>query len=233
MEPKIRLAILDDHPAIIDGYLYRLNKEIDIEVVATGFYGDELEPMLEQHTVDMLLLDIHVATSCENPNPYPILFVIPRLLQQYPRLAILVISMHAQRTMIRAVMEAGSSGYVLKDDVTSIQQLASVVRTVAGGGIHLSGRAYELLKKRPADDLEGLSARQVEALSLCAAYPDASTAELAQKMNITSSTLRNLLSGAYLKLDVRTRAAALAKARQMGLDLGGPSAANPQVYGGS
>lgn len=52
---------------------------------------------------------------------------------------------------------------------------------------------------------------------MCAAFPDASTAELCQMMNIANSTLRNLLSGAYLKLNVRSKAAAIARARQMGL----------------
>jgi DNA-binding CsgD family transcriptional regulator len=62
-----------------------------------------------------------------------------------------------------------------------------------------------------------LSNRQTEALSLCAAYPEADTSCLAQQMGVANSTIRNLLSGAYLKLNVRNRAAAVAKARQMGL----------------
>ena len=57
----------------------------------------------------------------------------------------------------------------------------------------------------------------MEALSLCAAFPDISTSELATELFIANSTARNLLSGAYLKLDVRTRTAAIAKARQLGL----------------
>jgi ATP/maltotriose-dependent transcriptional regulator MalT len=57
----------------------------------------------------------------------------------------------------------------------------------------------------------------LEALSLSAAYPDSSTAELARKMLVSNSTVRNLLSGAYIKLDVHNRSAAIAKARQLGL----------------
>lgn len=218
MEKKIRVAILDDHPSIIDGYTLRLSKEADIEIVASAYYGEDLEPMLAQHAVDVLLLDIHVATSKDNANPYPILYMIPRLLQLHPKLEILVISMHTQRTMIRAVMDCGASGYIIKDDQASIHDLGAVVRMVAKGGIYLSARAQELYMKRLTGELsEGLSARQIEALSLCAAYPDDSTAELAQKMHIASSTLRNLLSGAYLKLNVSTRAAAIAEARKLGI----------------
>jgi hypothetical protein len=57
----------------------------------------------------------------------------------------------------------------------------------------------------------------LEALSLCAAYPDAETDFLAQKLGVTGSTLRNLLSGTYFRLGVRTRAAAIAKAHQLGI----------------
>ena len=61
------------------------------------------------------------------------------------------------------------------------------------------------------------SARQLEALSLCAAYPEATTAELADRLGVAHSTLRNLLSGAYLRLNVRSRTAAVAKAQRLGL----------------
>jgi len=62
-----------------------------------------------------------------------------------------------------------------------------------------------------------LTARQLQALSLCAAYPDATTGELADMLGVAHSTLRNLLSEAYLRLDVRNRTAAIEQARKMGL----------------
>lgn len=218
MPTPIRLAILDDHQGIIDGYLYRLANEHDIKVVETILYGEALEPLLARHCVDVLLLDVHVPTGIDNPNPYPILHLIPKLLQAYPDLAILVITMHNQRTLIQAVMDAGASGYVLKDDRNAICKLATVIRLVADGGVYMSQSIYQTLRKGPKDELDQpLGVRQLEALSLCAAYPDASTAELARKMSIANSTLRNLLSGAYIKLGVRTRAAAISVALQKGL----------------
>jgi DNA-binding CsgD family transcriptional regulator len=62
-----------------------------------------------------------------------------------------------------------------------------------------------------------LSIRQLQALSLCAAYPDALTTDLSKEMAIANSTFRNLLSGAYIKLNVHTRAAAIAKAQSLGI----------------
>lgn len=217
MNKKIRVTILDDHQNIIDGYMYRLGQNPQIEVAATINFGGELEAAIAEHPTDVLLLDVNVPTSAKNQNPYPILHVIPKLLQTYAGLNILVISMYAERGLIRAVMEAGASGYVLKDDQTTAQDLGSVVISIAGGGIYFSQKAHQLYLSHLSKEHELLTVRQSEALSLCAAYPNSSTSDLAKMMSVSHSTARNILSAAYLKLDVNTRSAAIARAQQLGL----------------
>ena len=218
MKNKISVTILDDHQSIVDGYLFRLSKFPQIEIVDTLGYGEDLEGALKKQVPDVLILDVNVSVSAENSNNYPIFHVIPDLLQRYPDLAILVISMHNDRSIIRAVMEGGASGYILKDDQKTIQELGSVILSIVGGGIYLSEKVRNLyIKNRSAASEEPLTGRQMEALSLCAAYPDHTTERLAQTMNVANSTVRNLLSGAYLRLGVNSRAAAIAKARQLGL----------------
>lgn len=218
MDKKIRVTILDDHQSIVDGYLYRLGNVSQIEVVATIAYGDELETTLAVTPTDVLILDVGVPTGPANSNPYPILFVIPKLLQLYPELNVLVISMHAEMGLIKGVMEAGASGYILKDDRATVQELGNVVLSVAGGGVYFSQKAHRLYaRSQSSENDELLSTRQLEALSLCAAYPNETTAQLAQRISVANSTIRNLLSGAYVKLNVHTRSAAIAKARQLGL----------------
>src|SRR5436190_14369237 len=98
---KIKVAILDDHPITIDGYLYRLMQAPDVEVVATARFASELDPLLGKQHVDVLFLDVNVPTDPDNPNPYPILHVIPKLLQTYSDLAVLVISMLTERALIQ------------------------------------------------------------------------------------------------------------------------------------
>jgi DNA-binding NarL/FixJ family response regulator len=216
MSPKIRVAILDDHQSIIDGYTLRLSSSPEIEVVASATYGEELQPMLARHSVDVLLMDIGVPESRDNPNPYPILTVLPRLLQSYPNLTVIIISVYNQGTLIRAVVEAGASGYILKEDNAAIQNLSAIVRSVSHGGVYFSQQANQkLLKGLSKEPL--LTPRQLQALSFCAAYPDATTAELAKKMNVANSTMRNLLSKAYVRLGVNNRSAAVLKARTLGL----------------
>ncbi len=218
MSNKIKVAILEDHQSIIDGYIYRLKESKEIEVAWTTTFGEELEPMLESQPVDVLIMDVNVPSRPDNPNPFPILHVARRIVQNYPNLNILVISMLTQQTLIQALVELGVSGYIFKQDGESIRQLSGIVTMIGNSGIYFSQEAYDKLRFDKTSRLSAtLTARQLEALSLCAAYPDDSTAEIAARMKVAGSTLRNLLSGAYLRLDVRTRGAAIARLQQLGL----------------
>ncbi len=215
MSSHIRIAILEDHQSIVDGYRYRLSADPCIRVVATGACWEEFEPMLASNPIDVLILDLNVPTSAENRAPFPALYLIPHLLQQYPQLHILVISMYQQPSLIEALLKAGISGYIFKDDGASIQQLAKVVGVISGGGIYFSPGAYhDLWHSLPR---YSLTPRQLEVLSLCAAYPNSTTDSIAKRLGVTGPTVRNLLSGVYLRLGVQTRAAAIAAAYKMGV----------------
>jgi DNA-binding NarL/FixJ family response regulator len=215
---KVRVAILDDHQSIIDGYIYRLSSTPNIEVVATANFGEELEAVLEKNPTDVLLLDLSVRTSPENPNPFPILFLVPKLLQKYPNLSVLIISMFSEPGLMRSIIEAGASGYILKEDLSAFRELGNVVLSVAHGGIYFSKKAHSFYMQADASNgAHLLTPRQMEVVSLCAAYPDASTADLAEMMTVSNSTVRNLLSSMYIRLGVHSRTAAVEKAREMGI----------------
>lgn len=217
MSQTIRVAILEDHPAIVDGYAFRLQGETDIQLVATIDVGEDLPKALEaQAPVHVLILDVGVPTSASNGSPYPILYLLPQFLQRYPDLRILVISMHTEQVMIKALIDAGASGYVFKDDREALQKFPSVIRSIASGGMYFSRAAHKIVM-RQASQRQMLSARQMEVLSLCAAYPEKTTAEIADILTLAHATVRNTLSVLYARLGVRGRTAATAKAREMGL----------------
>ncbi len=69
MPEKIRVAILDDHQSIIDGYLYRLSKIPQIAVIATGRTSQDLEPMFAEQTPHVLLMDVKVPVSANVLTP--------------------------------------------------------------------------------------------------------------------------------------------------------------------
>jgi DNA-binding NarL/FixJ family response regulator len=214
----VRVVILDDHQSIIDGYLYRLGQfQQQIEVVGATRNGAELEEVLAAQPADVLILDVNVDTASDDHHPYPILHIIPKFLQTFPEASILVISMVAERALISAVMEAGARGYILKDENEAIQDLGSIVLSIARGDNYVSPKVQALLENHPRKSQIVLTVRQSEALSLCAAHPDWSRTKLADAMSITPSSARNLLAGAYYRLGVNTLAAAVDKARALGL----------------
>lgn len=215
---KVRVAILDDHQSIIDGYTYRLNNTPGVELVATALYGNELHAMLRDHIVEVLIIDLSVQTSPRDQSPYPVLRVIPQLLQEHPDLKVLVVSMHAGPGLMRTIMETGVSGYITKDDHEALKNLGRIVLASADGDIYFSQEAYRLYRQyENIRSGELLTPRQVEAISVCALHPDLSTAELAEILAVSNSTARNLLSSAYLRLGVHSRVAAIEKARELGL----------------
>src|SRR5687768_715291 len=164
MENKISVTILDDHQSIVDGYVFRLSKFPQIEIINTLEYGEELEGALKKHAPDVLILDVNVKVSEENSNNYPIFHVIPDLLQRYPDLAIRLISMHKDRSIIRGVVEGGARRYILKDAQRTISEWGSVILSIVGGGIYLSRKVRELyIKNRRAASEEPLTGRQMEA----------------------------------------------------------------------
>jgi DNA-binding NarL/FixJ family response regulator len=219
MSSKIRVAILEDQQIAVDCYSFRLQNAPEFEIVGIATAYSDWEPLLAACPADIALMDVRVPTAPDKPDPYPILRVMPKLVQAYPEMAFLVISAYPEPTLIQGVMEAGANGYILKDDNVLLRNLKSILAFVAAnGGIYLSPQAQQLLLQRQAAGVAlSLTPRQVEALSLCSAYPECSMKELTSHMNVASSTFRNLLSQAYLRLDVKSREAAVLKAQQLGL----------------
>lgn len=216
MGKTIRVAILEDHQGVIDGYRYRLLQEHGFAIVAVATYGNQLMPMLQQHPADVLLLDIGVPISEGNITPFPALSLIVELRDRYPNLKIIVISMYDERTLIQSTLKAGVSGYILKGDHATIQDLGKTIRSIMSGGSYLSEQAADKLLRK-TEPLVSLSPRQLQILSLCAADPNLTKAEIANRLHLADSTVRNLLTSAYQRLGARNLAAAIAVAHAQGI----------------
>jgi DNA-binding NarL/FixJ family response regulator len=212
----IRIAILEDHPFIVSGYTHQLANHPEIEIVAALEYSNQIDPLLAEKTVDVLLLDLQVPVSPDNSNPYPVFYMVEHLLEIYPDLYILVITMHAERYMIRKLLELGVSGYILKNDRTAHNDLAQIIRSVATGNIYISNQAQQQLYRRDKSQPK-LTTRQAMVLSLFAAHPNWSRRQMAEYLSVTSSTVRNTLHMIYVALGVNTLAGAIARAREQGL----------------
>ncbi len=216
MPDKIIVGILDDHPAVIAGYEAQLKELKHVQVKWTAGFYNQVRQHLEKYPTDVLILDASVDISPEEPNTFPILHEIPKLLEDYPDMAILVISMHNRPAFIKAIRRTGASGYILKDDVEANEQLADILVAVANGEIYYSPKAEKLIVE-PSESAANLTRRQVEILSYCASSPNLTTSELAERLNLAPSTMRNHLSEIYFRLKVRKMASAIAKAKHLGL----------------
>ncbi len=216
MKKIINVGILDDHSAVISGYKFQLQNHADINIVWEAEFAEALETSLSTHHTDLVILDASVPISKDNPTVYSIQHTITSLLEKYPELIILVISMHDRRAFIDHVMKAGASGYILKDDKESHNNLDNIIRDLFAGNIFFSSSIINLLSKKEFSSPH-LSKRMTEALLIKASYPNFNTQELASTMKIAPSTVRNLLSSSYRRLGVNNVTAAITKARALGL----------------
>jgi two-component system, NarL family, nitrate/nitrite response regulator NarL len=143
MSEIIRLGIIDSHQAVIDNYLSRLANDPDIKVVFQLMFGESLEFILQEQAVDVLILDVSVPTNPSNDTYYPIINLIPHLVEKYPHLSILVISMYNQFSLVSLLIEAGVKGYILKDDRSAIADLPAIIRKVHKGKTYFSSKILE------------------------------------------------------------------------------------------
>ncbi len=216
----INVAILEDHQSIIDGYLYRLQGAPGIHVAATAKYGEELGAMLKQHhPIHVLIVDIQVPVSPKRQDVYyPVIKAIPGLLEKYPSMYILAITMHTQMVFVEELIEASVNGIIYKDETESIEKLAKIVEKIANGDFYFSEMASQKIKEiQKYNSKPILSARQREVLNLCAKDPDCTTKNIAEELGIKDSSVRTMLSLVYERLGVRNRTAAIEKARKLGL----------------
>lgn len=217
MISPIKVAILEDHQSIIDGYQLRLDDASGIKVVGTASNGEELNSMLlHQPVIDVLIMDITVPSSPFNETPIPILQYVPQILKGKPNLNILIISMHTQASLVKALADVGVSGYIFKHDSDSIRRLPAIIRSITSGQKYFKDNSHgEIHTENTSKQI--LTSRQLQVITFCATNPDLSTEQAAIELGIASSTIRNLLSESYERLNVHTKAAAIAKARMLGL----------------
>ena len=216
MPKMIRIGILDDHIATARGYKSKLEKNPSLSVVWIAGYYQEVEAYLKNYDTDLLILDIEVSNAPDATEPYPILHAIPSLLENYPEIKIVVISMHNRPVLIKAIKKAGASGYILKDDVQSYEKLDEILINITNyESIYFSPEARRMLTN--PEEIPSLTPRQNEILSLIASNPTMKTKDLAEQLFVSPSTIRNHLSDIYLVLEVNSRTSAILKAQQLGL----------------
>ena len=198
----IRLLLADDHALIRTALAALLELENDFEVVAQVGRGDQVVAAALAADPDVALLDI------EMPGMDG-LAAAAALRQEVPGCRMIILTAFGRPGYLRRAMEAGVSGFVVKD--APAEQLADAVRRV-----HAGHRVVDpaLAAATLADGVSPLTGRERDVL--VAARDGATVADIAGKLFLSEGTVRNYLSAAIAKIGVRNRVEAVRAADDRG-----------------
>ena len=199
---SIRLLVADDQAMVRGALAALLGLESDLEVVAEVGRGDEVVEAARRSRADVALLDV------EMPG-LDGLSATAKLRAELPMCRVLIVTTFGRPGYLRRAMEAGASGFVVKD--TPARQLADAVRRV-----HQGLRVVDpaLAAETLSSGTSPLTGRETEVLA--AARAGGTVADLARALNLSSGTVRNHLSAAIGKTGARTRAEAVRLAEENG-----------------
>ena len=200
----IKVIIADDHKIIRVGLRGLLEREKDIHVVGEAENAAEIFQILSNHSADVILMDIDLG----DVNGIQ---VTSQIKYEYPSIHVLGLTMHEEPDYIVKMLEAGASGYLLKN--AGREELLSAIHAVSKGDSYFSQKVSSTLMQlvtkqkisQPADsklvNQTPLSDRELEVLRLIA--QEFSNGEIAEKLFISIRTVdthrRNLLEKLQVK----------------------------------
>lgn len=198
----IRLLLAEDQGMMRGALALLLGLEEDIEVVAQVGAGDEIVPAALETRPDVALLDIELPGRSG-------LDAAADLRRQCPGCRVLILTTFGRPGHLRRAMEAGAAGFLVKDG--PVEELAAAVRRVLAGETVIDpALAAAALSAGP----NPLTPREVDVLN--AAVDGATVADIAAKVHLSESTVRNYLSSAIGKTGTRNRMEAVRAARRQG-----------------
>ncbi|MET8696229.1 response regulator [Streptomyces bauhiniae] len=199
---EIRLLLAEDQGMMRGALALLLGMEDDIEVVAQVAAGDAIVAAAVAHRPDVALLDIELPGLSG-------LDAAALLRERVPGCRVLILTTFGRPGYLRRAMEAGAAGFLVKDG--PVEELAQAVRRVlAGETVVDPALAAAALSAGP----NPLTARECEVLT--ASVDGATVADIAARLHLSESTVRNYLSSAIGKTGTRNRAEAVREARQRG-----------------
>lgn len=198
---RIRVLIVDDHSVVRMGLRVFLDLQPDIEVVGEAADGSEGVAMARRLEPDVILMDLLM------PNMDGIT-AIGRIKAERPETEIVTMTSFIEEDKVTAALEAGASGYVLKD--AEAEEVAAAVRAAFAGEVHLDPAVARLLaqrmrqRKSPEESLtEPLTDREKDVLGLLG--QGMSNKEIGSSLFITERTARTYVSNILGKLGLASR----------------------------
>ncbi len=197
----IRVLIADDHPIVRQGLRQILAETGDIEVIAEAAAGHEVMTCIRKHRLDVIVLDLSMPGSSG-------LDTLKQIKEEYPALAVLVLSVHPEDQYAVRALRAGASGYLTKNSAPN--DLVTAIRKLAAGGRFITPSLGEKLAEglqNPIDDRpihEVLSDREFEVFRLLAKAK--TVGEIAEKLFLSPKTVSTYRHRILEKTGLKTNA---------------------------
>ncbi len=196
----IRVVLVEDQAMVRGAFAGLLDLEPDIEVVEVAEDGEQGLEAVARHRPDIVITDI------EMPRMTGLELAVA--LEGDPEVRVVIVTTFARSGYLRRALDAGVSGYVLKD--SPVEYLADTLRRVAAGERVVAPE----LAMSAWDGRDPLTDREREVLrEVGEGRPNS---EIAERLHLAEGTVRNYLSSAIVKLGARNRTEAYSRAREMG-----------------
>jgi DNA-binding NarL/FixJ family response regulator len=204
---SVRVVVADDHPVVRSGLVALLGLEADLEVVGEADDGAQAVTLARELRPDLVLMDLRMPGTDGAE-------ATARIVAELPDVRVLVLTTYETDTDILRAVEAGATGYLLKD--TPRAQLVAGVRAAARGESALSPSvARRLVQQVRGDGGERLTPREREVLAGVAR--GLSNAAIGRELFIAEATVKTHLLRAFAKLGVDDRTRAVTVAIERGI----------------
>ncbi|MGX9520098.1 response regulator [Vibrio mediterranei] len=210
MDAKIRVVIVDDHQVVLEGFMARLEREPEIDVVATASNGVEAIEVVKSTLPDVVLMDVSmpIMNGIESTQV---------LKEELPNIRVLMLTMHDNREYIMKVMQAGAVGYMLKE--ISAEKMVQAIKTVHQGSTYFCESVTQTLFSQEITPVVAksnpLSRREEFVLKLVA--QGCSSKKIAQMLDISYRTVETHRQNIKHKLDLHSTAELAKYALENGL----------------
>ncbi|MEU2659540.1 response regulator transcription factor [Streptomyces sp. NPDC007325] len=200
----VRLLLADDHPVVRAGLRAVLDTEPGFTVVGEAATAERAVELAAAGGVDVVLMDLQFGAGMHGAEATAAITGVPG----GPR--VLVLTTYDTDADILAAVEAGASGYLLKD--APPEELAAAVRTAAAGQSALAPAVAHRLMDRMRTPAEALTKRELEVLQLVG--EGLSNQQISKVLFLSQATVKSHLVHVFAKLGVDSRTAAVAAARE-------------------
>ena len=189
----IKIILVDDHDIVRAGIKRLLENQFNIDVIGDFGKGETAYQFIRDNDVDLVVMDLSMPGKGGIESTR-------QIKKQFPKINILILSMHDNPTMAKKVLDAGATGYILKNDIAD--DLINAINKVSNSEVVFSRTIEKSLKTISNSILSKLNDKELEILTSLAKGNDLKN--IADDINISYKTAANYQTSIKQKLELKT-----------------------------